>query len=45
MGSDLTLSPSDIENLSKILPSAFETKEIAYKVFFECKTKVEEEIF
>ena len=43
MGSDLTISPSDIGNLSKILSSAFEAKEMAYKVFFECKAKVEEE--
>jgi hypothetical protein len=43
MGSDLTISPSGIGNLSKILSSAFEAKEMAYKVFFECKAKVEEE--
>ena len=45
MGSDLTISPSDIGNLSKILSSAFEAKKMAYKVFFECKAKVEEEVF
>ena len=45
MGSDLTISPSDIGNLSKILSSAFEAKEMAYKVFVECKAKVEEEVF
>jgi len=43
IGSDLTIGLSEIGNLSKILPSAFEAKEIAYKVFFECKAKVEEE--
>ena len=45
MGSDLTISPSDIRNLSKILSSAFEAKKMAYKVFFECKAKVEVEVF
>ncbi|OPL15786.1 MAG: hypothetical protein AVO38_09720 [delta proteobacterium ML8_D] len=45
MGADLTLSPSDIKNLSQILPSALETQKMGYKVFFECKSKVEEEIF
>jgi len=45
MGSDLTLSHSDTGNLSQIIPSALEAKEIDYKVFFECKAKVEEEMF
>jgi len=45
MGSDLTINPSDIGNLSKILSSAFKAKEMVYKVFFECRAKVEEEVF
>jgi len=45
MGTDLTISPSDLENLPEILSPALEAKEIAYKVFSECKAKVEEKIF
>jgi hypothetical protein len=45
MGADVTISPSDLGNLSEILSSALDAKEIAYKVFFECKAKVEEEVF
>lgn len=45
MGADLTISPSDLGNLSEILSPALDAKEIAYKVFFECKAKVEEEVF
>ena len=44
MGADVTISPSDPENLSEILSQAFEAKEIAYKVFSECKAKVEEDV-
>lgn len=44
MGVDLTINPSDIGNLSEILPLALDTEEIAYKVFFECKVKVEEDV-
>ena len=45
MGTDLTISPSDLENLPEILSPALEANEIAYKVFFERKAKVEEKIF
>ena len=45
MGADVTISPSDLKNLSEILSPALDAKEIAYKVFFECKAKVEEEVF
>ncbi len=45
MGADITISPSDPENLSEILSQALEAKEIAYKVFSECKAKVEEDVF
>ncbi len=45
MGADVTISPSDLGNLSEILSPALDAKEIAYKVFFECKAKVEEEVF
>ena len=45
IGADVTISPSDPENLSEILSQALEAKEIAYKVFSECKAKVEEEVF
>jgi len=45
MGADVTISPSDLENLSEVLSQTLEAKEIAYKVFFECKAKVEEEVF
>lgn len=44
MGVDLTISPSDLGNLSEILPLALDNEEIAYKVFFECKAKVEEDV-
>ena len=44
MGADVTISPSDPENLSEILSQALEAKEIAYKVFSECKAKVEKEV-
>ena len=44
MGVDLTISPSDLGNLSKILSLALDNEEIAYKVFFECKAKVEEDV-
>jgi hypothetical protein len=43
MGADLTISPSDLGNLFEILSPALDTEEIAYKVFFECKAKVEKE--
>ncbi len=45
MGADLTISPSDLGNLPEILSPALDAKEIAYKVFFECKAKVEEDVF
>ncbi|MEA1992642.1 MAG: hypothetical protein U9N58_10710 [Thermodesulfobacteriota bacterium] len=45
VGADVTISPSDPENLSEILSQALEAKEIAYKVFSECKAKVEEDVF
>ena len=45
MGADLTISPPDLKNLSEILSPALDAKEIAYRVFFEHKAKVEEEIF
>ncbi|MEA1866868.1 MAG: hypothetical protein U9N19_02030 [Thermodesulfobacteriota bacterium] len=45
MGVDLTISPSDLGGLSEILSQALEAKEIAYKVFSECKAKVEEDVF
>ncbi len=45
MGADLTISPPDLKGLSEILSPALDTKEIAYKVFFECKAKVEEDVF
>jgi hypothetical protein len=45
MGADLTISDPDLGHLSKILSSALETKKMAYKVFSECKAKVEEEVF
>ena len=43
MGADLTINPSDLGNLPEILSPALDAKEIAYKIFFECKAKVEEE--
>jgi len=43
MGADLTISPSDLKGLSEILFKALDAKEMTYKVFFECKAKVEEE--
>ncbi|MEA3386247.1 MAG: CpXC domain-containing protein [Thermodesulfobacteriota bacterium] len=45
MGADLIISPSDLVCLSEILFPALDAKEIAYKVFSECKAKMEEEIF
>ena len=45
IGADVTINPPDLKNLSKILSPALEAKEIAYKVFFECKAKVEEDVF
>jgi len=45
IGVDLTISPSGLGHLSEILSPALEAKEMAYKVFFECKAKVEMEIF
>ncbi len=45
MGVDLTISPSELGHLSKILSTALETEQMTYKVFSECKAKVEEEVF
>ncbi|MDL1961004.1 MAG: hypothetical protein LWX01_04790 [Deltaproteobacteria bacterium] len=45
IGADLTISLPELKNLSKILSPAIEAREMAYKVFFECKAKVEEYIF
>ena len=45
MGVDLTISPSELEHLSKILSPALETMQMTYKVFSECKAKVEGELF
>jgi ribosomal protein L31/CheY-like chemotaxis protein len=45
MGADLIISPPELENLSKILSPAIEAREMAYKVFFECKAKMEEYVF
>ncbi len=44
MGADLTISPSDLGNLPEILSPALDAKKIVYKVFFECKAKVEKEV-
>ena len=45
VGADVTISTPDLKNLSEILSPALDAKEIAYKVFFECKAKVEEKVF
>lgn len=45
MGVDLTISLPELKNLSEILSPAIEAREMAYKVFFECKAKVEENVF
>ena len=45
MGVDLTISPSELGHLSKILSPALETEQMTYKVFSECKAKVEGEVF
>ena len=45
MGVDLTISPSELGHLSKILSTALETEQMTYKVFSECKAKVEGEVF
>ena len=45
MGADLTISDPDLGHISKILSPALETKEMTYKVFSECKAKVEKEVF
>lgn len=45
MGVDLTISPSESGHLSEILSPALKAKKIAYKVFFECRAKVEGEVF
>ena len=45
VGADLTISPPDLKNLSKILSQALDAKEMTYKVFFESKAKVEEKVF
>jgi hypothetical protein len=45
IGADLTISLPELKDLSKILSYAIEAKEMAYKVFFECKAKVEENVF
>ena len=43
MGADLTMSPPELENLSEILSPAIAAREMDYKVFFECKAKIEGE--
>ncbi len=45
MGVDLTIHHSELGHLSKILSPALETKQMTYKVFSECKVKVEGEVF
>jgi len=40
-GMDLTISPLELKNLTTILPQALEAKDVAYRVYFECKARVE----
>ncbi|NIA09137.1 MAG: hypothetical protein GWP10_05155 [Nitrospiraceae bacterium] len=40
-GMDLTLSPLELENFTTIIPQALEAKDAFYKVYLECKAKIE----
>ncbi len=45
LGVDLSINPLEIGNLSNILLPALDAKEVTYKIYFECKARVEEEVF
>ncbi len=44
LGVDMTLGPLDVASLPKLLYEGLDSRDAAYRIFFECKDKVDEEI-
>ncbi len=45
LGVDMTLGPLDVASLPKLLYEGLDGKDTAYRIFFECRNKVDEGIF